>query len=204
MPMPTALQHVAWEPCLLEPCPDRVLQSHARRKQGIPYPSLRYFAPVPWLARVLIDLRPEYGFLIHLDQDVVDLIVWVVSQENSCCYCYAAVRVLLWGQGMSKARIQRIEQDLTRADLPPRTVAAIAFGRSQTRLSGGVRLPLREGNTCRSEFTSSGHRAPGPQRSEAPLRRASAARISTQTITSGSQQPLPFSRHAVGRTDRPC
>jgi alkylhydroperoxidase family enzyme len=34
---------------------------------------------------------------------------------------------------MGKTRIQRVEQDLTRADLPARTVAAIAFGRSQSR-----------------------------------------------------------------------
>jgi alkylhydroperoxidase family enzyme len=34
---------------------------------------------------------------------------------------------------MSWARIQRMEQDLTRADLAPRTMAAVAFGRSQSR-----------------------------------------------------------------------
>ena len=81
----------------------------------------------------MIDLHPEYGLLMHLDQTVADLIVLVVSQENSCRFCYAAVRGLLWAQGMSWARIQRMEQDLTRADLPPRTMAAVAFGRSQSR-----------------------------------------------------------------------
>src|SRR5690606_34558777 len=45
----------------------------------------------------------------------------------------AAARGLLWAQGMSKARIQRVEQDLALADLPPRTMAALAFGRSQSR-----------------------------------------------------------------------
>jgi AhpD family alkylhydroperoxidase len=85
------------------------------------------------MARALIDLRPEFGLLMHLDQTVADLVGLVVSQENSCRFCYAAVRALLWAQGMSRARIQRIEQDLARADLPPRTMAAIAFGRSQSR-----------------------------------------------------------------------
>ena len=87
----------------------------------------------PWLARALVDLHPEYGLLMHLDQKVADLLALVVSQENSCRFCYAAVRTLLWGQGMSDARIQRVEQDLTRADLPPQTVAALAFGRNQSR-----------------------------------------------------------------------
>ena len=131
--MVSALQHVAWEPCLIAPRPDRDLESYARQKQGIPNPAITYFASVPWMARALVDLHPEHGLLVHLDQSVADLVGLVVSQENSCRFCYAAVRALLWAQGMSRARIQRIEQDLARADLPPRTMAAIAFGRSQSR-----------------------------------------------------------------------
>lgn len=128
-----ALEHVAWESCLIERHPDRALESYARRKQGIPNPAIGYFAPVPWLARGLVDLHPEHGLLMQLDHAVMDLVALVVSQENSCRFCYAAVRALLWGQGMSTGRIQRVEQDLMRADLPPRTVAAIVFGRSQSR-----------------------------------------------------------------------
>jgi len=127
------LQQVEWESCLVEPSPDPALQAYARRRQGIPHPMITYFASVPWMARAIIDMHPEYGLLMHLDQTVADLIVLVVSQENSCRFCYAATRGLLWAQGMSWARIQRIEQDLTRADLPPRTMAALAFGRSQSR-----------------------------------------------------------------------
>src|SRR5947208_499827 len=104
MHMTTALQHVSWEPCLFEPRPDRALQSYARRKQGIPNPAIPYFVSVPWLARALIDLHPEYGLLMHLDQRVADLVVLVVSQENLCRFCYAGVRALLWAQGMSRAR----------------------------------------------------------------------------------------------------
>jgi len=101
---------------------------------GMPVPAIRYFASVPWLARAVLDLHPEHGLLIHLDQNVADILTLVVSQENSCRFCYAVQRALLWIQGMSEARIQRVEQDLTRADRAPRTVAAIAFGRSQSRV----------------------------------------------------------------------
>ena len=131
--MPSALQHLAWEICLIEPGRDQALESYARRKWGVPSPSLRYFVSVPWLARALVDLHSELGFLMHLDQSVADLVTLVVCQENSCRFCYAAVRVLLWGQGMSRARLQRVEEGLTRADLPLRTLAAIDFGRSQSR-----------------------------------------------------------------------
>ena len=131
--MDSTLQHVAWESCLIEPVPDPALQSYARRRWGIPNPMITYFASVPWMARAVIDLHPEYGLLMHLDQAVADLVVLVVSQENSCRFCYAAVRALLWAQGMSRARIERMEHDLARGDLPPRAMAAVAFGRSQSR-----------------------------------------------------------------------
>jgi hypothetical protein len=45
--MDYALRDVAWEPCLIEPCHDRALESYARRKQGIPNPAIGYFAPAP-------------------------------------------------------------------------------------------------------------------------------------------------------------
>ncbi len=133
MSMAYALEHVAWERPLVEPRPDRALESWARRKQGVSNPSMIYFSPVPWLARGLVDLHPEYGLLMHLDQAASDLITLAVSQENSCRFCYSAVRAMLWAQGMPRARVQHLERELTRPDLPQRTAAALAFGRSQSR-----------------------------------------------------------------------
>lgn len=133
----SALQQVPWGPCVLEPQRDPALENYARRKLGMAIPSLRYFTPVPWLARTTVDVHPEYGLLIHLDQQVADLVALVVSQENSCRFCYAAARAFLWGRGMSRERILRVEQDLSRADLSPRALAAIAFARVQSR-SGPV------------------------------------------------------------------
>jgi alkylhydroperoxidase family enzyme len=131
--MASALEHVAWESCLVNPHSDRALESYARRKTGMPVPSIRYFTPVPWLARSVVDLNPGYGLLMHLDESVADLLVLIVSQENSCRFCYAVQRALLWSQGMSTARIERVEQDLSRG-LAPEAAAAIAFGRSQSRI----------------------------------------------------------------------
>jgi len=128
-----ALQHIAWEVCAVEPTRDRALESYARRKQGILLPAIPFFASVPWLARAVIDLRPEYGLLMHVDGELADLLTLVVSQENSCRYCYAAMRALLWAKGVSGARLARTGQNLTRANHSSRTAAAVAFGRSQSR-----------------------------------------------------------------------
>ena len=132
--MTSALAHVGWESCLIDPRRDRALEAYARRKTGVPYPQVRYFTPVPWLARAIVDLHPEFGLLMHLDLHEMCILVLVVSQENSCRFCYAAIRILLWAQGMSEARIQQIEQKLSQADLAPKTTAAIAFGRRQSRV----------------------------------------------------------------------
>ena len=154
--MTNTLEHVGWERCLIDPRPDRELESYARRKMGIPFPSMRYFAPVPWLARALIDMHPEFGLLMHLDQSIANLLTLVVSQENSCRFCYAGVRLMLWAQGMSKARIERVEQDLARGDLAPRTVAAIAFARRQSRggpaTARGAREALRRAGFSDAEI----------------------------------------------------
>ena len=131
--MASALHDVAWEQCLIEPLPDRALASYCRQRQGFPNPMITYFASVPWMARALVDLHSEYGLLMHLDQAVADLVALVVSQENSCRFCYAGVRMLLWMQGMPRTRIQRMEQDLAQAALSARTMAAVAFARSQSR-----------------------------------------------------------------------
>lgn len=131
--MAHALADVAWEDCLLEMRRDHDLEAFAREKQGMPSATIGYFASVPWLARAMIELHPEYGLLQRLDPGVADLVSLIVSQENSCRFCYSATRTLLWALGMSKERIDRIEQDLARGDLPPHTRAALAFGRAQSR-----------------------------------------------------------------------
>ena len=146
MDMANALQHVAWEPCLLEPRQDRTLEAYARRKQGMPHPSVHYFTSVPWMARALVDLHPEFGLLMHLDQAVADLVVLVVSQENSCRFCYAAVRAMLWAQGMCSgahpARWRRTWRGRIsrrgRWPLSPSGGASLAPARRSPRRPGGA------------------------------------------------------------------
>jgi AhpD family alkylhydroperoxidase len=128
-----ALEQVPWESCLLTPTPDDAMESYARAKMGMPLPMIRYFVPVPWLSHAMVDLHPEYGLLMSLELELNDLIQLVVSQENSCRFCYAAVRGMLRIQGMSEERIRSIEGSLTRADLSPREEAALSFARALTR-----------------------------------------------------------------------
>jgi len=131
--MDSALSHVAWETSLVEPGHDRAMEAYARRRLGMPHITVRYFLAAPWVARAAVDLHVEFGLLLKLDQRTADLIGLVVSQENSCRFCYAIVRSTLWLQGMDAERIRRVEQDFGRADLAPRAQAAIAYARAQSR-----------------------------------------------------------------------
>ena len=127
------LEHVDWGVCPFEPRPHRELDAYSRRRMGVVSPSNRFLGRVPWVARALVDLHPEFGLLMRLEQPVADILGLVVSQQNSCRYCFAAVRSLMWLQGMSRARIERIERDLANADLAPKTRSLLAYGRSQSR-----------------------------------------------------------------------
>ena len=131
--MQSALSNVAWEDSLVSPTHDRELEAYARRRLGMPHPTVRYFVDAPWVARAVVDLHVEFGLLLKLDQRTADLIGLVVSQENSCRFCYAIVRSTLWLHGMDTERIRRVEQDFTSADLPVRSRAAIEYARAQSR-----------------------------------------------------------------------
>src|SRR5262245_29803531 len=139
-----SLQDVAWESCLLTPARDAALESYAEQKLGFPFRVIRYFVALPWLSHAMVDLHPEYGLLMRLDLGLGDLIQLVVSQENSCRYCYAAVRGMLRIQGMSEERIRRVEGNLTRGDLAPRETAALAFARALTRSTPAAASPAKQ------------------------------------------------------------
>jgi AhpD family alkylhydroperoxidase len=85
------------------------------------------------VARAVVDLHVEFGLLLKLDQRTADLVCLVVSQENSCRFCFAVVRSMLWLHGMDTGRIRRVEQDFAGADLPARSKAAMTYGRAQSR-----------------------------------------------------------------------
>lgn len=131
--MNSVLSHVAWEASPVEPGHDRELEAYARHRFGMPHPTVRYFVEAPWVARAVVDLHVEFGLLLKLDQRTADLIGLVVSQENSCRFCFAVVRSTLWLHGMGTERIRRVEQDFASADLPARTKAAMEYARAQSR-----------------------------------------------------------------------
>ncbi len=132
------VRDIEWEACLLEPRRDREVERRVRRQSGRVPDSIRYYAACPWATDSIAELNLLVRTRVHLESPLSELAILVVSQDNSCRFCFAAQRILLRVQGVSRRRIARLEQDLLTAELNPRERAALDFAR---RLSTLPALP---------------------------------------------------------------
>jgi AhpD family alkylhydroperoxidase len=82
---------------------------------------------VPWLVHGFARLNEKR--VAHMPLALFDLIGMVVSQDNSCRYCFGAVRAVLNVQGYDDATIRRMEQDIHLANFSRAEVAALHFAR---------------------------------------------------------------------------
>jgi AhpD family alkylhydroperoxidase len=136
----TTIEETEWEPCLLATDPNPEFERFLRKNLGGVPPGIQSFAECPWLTRILIDFNFRKATLAHASFELADLIGLVVSQDNSCRYCFAEQRILLRATGMREERIRRLEQDLSTAELNDRDRLALEFAR---RLSQSNPLPTR-------------------------------------------------------------
>jgi len=125
----TRLLDTEWESCLLEPAPDPKLSAYLQRELGLVPRTARYLTPCPWVVRSLAVM----GYYAHLEPQLLDLIGLVVSQDNSCRFCFAMQRVVLLAQGFPERRIRALEEGLFAAELDEKERAALDFARRFSR-----------------------------------------------------------------------
>jgi uncharacterized peroxidase-related enzyme len=118
-----------WGECWLTPPPmPRELATELKRLTGGFLPAwATYTASVPWVARACALLTHKQA--AHMPLPLVDLISLVVSQDNSCRYCYGATRTILRILGYSEEQVDRIERDLHLSDLSRQEQVALDFAR---------------------------------------------------------------------------
>ncbi len=150
-----SIREIEWESApLVEPKPDAEVERWAR-EVGAPrlYP-LRFFTRCPWLARGMVRLSTLP--LAHLDHELADVAVVVVSRDNSCRYCYGRARFLLRAIGMSEERIESLEGELFAAEIEPRSRVGLDFARRLSRSnpppSAADVKALREAGFSREEL----------------------------------------------------
>jgi AhpD family alkylhydroperoxidase len=129
--MPSALADVEWDACVLQPQRDRELEAFVRRELGAVPSSVAYFTGVPWVVRSMPGIAG--GVFLHIDSVLDDLIGLVVSQDNSCRYCFGIQRMMLRVHGLPDSRIRQLEQGLIEAEIDPRARAALDFARRVSR-----------------------------------------------------------------------
>ena len=106
-------------------------EAEAKRRFGGSSDFLRRSAPIPWLARTCAawTLYPITALPVRL----ADLMFLVVSQENSCRYCYGAARAHMRILGYSDRVISQIERETQLAELDATDQAFIRFCRNLAR-----------------------------------------------------------------------
>lgn len=127
------LQQVEWEECFIEPHPDPQLEHEVKKALGFSMPVTRYFNAVPWVVHSLIALHPSRCPPVYASFALAELIALVISQDNSCRFCYAATRIAMRLMGVSDRRIDELERDLSAAELSAADKAALEFARRLSR-----------------------------------------------------------------------
>jgi AhpD family alkylhydroperoxidase len=146
----TILEHVEWDECALsrEALPLE-LERTVRRAFGFVPEFLGYFARCPWIVRSIIRLDPSQTGLQHTGLALAEMIALVVSQDNSCRYCYATHRTFLKIAGFGEDDIQRLEHEFLTAQFGPARRLPLEFARRVSRAdpppSAAERAALVEG-----------------------------------------------------------
>ena len=128
----TLLHEIEWEAPLIEPYRDPDAEASMRKKYGFVMDSVGFYSRSPWIVRSQVRFDIQREVLVHVDVDLAEIIGLVVSQDNSCRFCYAAWRALLRFQGYSQSRIERLEENLAAA-LSPSDRVAVDFARRVSR-----------------------------------------------------------------------
>jgi alkylhydroperoxidase family enzyme len=118
-----------WGECWLTPRPiPRELAAEVKRRTGGVVPIwVGRLASVPWVVRATSAVQDGVA---HMPLALPTLIGFVVSQDNSCRYCYGVLRTILKVLGHADDQIDRIERDVHLSNLTPAEQAALAFARS--------------------------------------------------------------------------
>lgn len=129
--MAQLLNEIEWGAPLVPPVVVPEWETEAKQRFGGSSDYLRRVAPVPWLREACASwvLCP----ITELPLRLADLMFLVVSQENSCRYCYGAARAHMRMLGYSERVISQIEREVQLAELDEKDQAFIRFCRNLAR-----------------------------------------------------------------------
>ena len=128
----SAAATMEWGECLVasRPVPE-AMRAEVKRQMGAVPGWLPRVAPLPWLVRAFVMTAGKP--FAYAPLALWDLIELVVSQDNSCRYCFGMQRVLMKILGYPDANLAKLERDFHVSDLAPMERAALDFARKISR-----------------------------------------------------------------------
>jgi AhpD family alkylhydroperoxidase len=143
-----SMSEIEWESCLLTQRPAPDLERRFERETGRSGRLMRYFEASPWMGDTMLRVSVQITTVVHVDPDLADQVGLVVSQDNSCRFCFGVQRAFMRVIGISEQRIARLEHDMLTGDFSPRERAALDFARrvsqSKPLAAQSDLVPLRE------------------------------------------------------------
>ncbi len=132
MGLAAATANLEWGECIVPAAPvPPALQAEVRKAVGAVPGWLERLAPSPWLVRALCEIiaRP----FAHAPLEVCNLVALVVSQENSCRYCYGIQRAVLKIFGQRDEHIDALVRGAQVGESTSAARAALDLARRLTR-----------------------------------------------------------------------
>jgi len=121
-----------WAECLVPPTPvSPALAREVRRHFGAVPGWLPRLAPSPWITRALCEFVGKP--VAYVPPALYDLISLVVSQDNSCRYCYGVQRAVMKILGYRLEYIDRLVRDFHAVELSRAERTALEFARKLSR-----------------------------------------------------------------------
>ena len=129
--MAQLLAEIQWGAPILQPVANPAWEAEIKRRGGRVAEVDRRVSPSPWLREACLQVttyRPS-----QISPRLTNIGMLVISQENSCRYCYGANRAYMKILGYPESFISRIERDARMAELDDMERGFIAFCRNLAR-----------------------------------------------------------------------
>jgi alkylhydroperoxidase family enzyme len=142
--MAQSVDEIVWGEPIVPLGDDPAWLAEVKRRAGTVSGIYPRIAPVPWLREMCLTL--DTTRLQHVSKHLENVVKMVTAQENSCRYCYGAVRSYMRILGYSEGYIGRIERETRMAELDEKERAVVEFcrmlARSNPRPAGAERQRL--------------------------------------------------------------
>jgi len=127
------MREVEWEACLVEPRIDPAFERRFRREVGRRGGAVGYLSGNPWIDDTIVSFSKAFFEQVSISADLTGLVGLIVSQDNSCRFCFAETRVMMRILDVPETHISQLEHDLLTEEFDDRERAALEFARRISR-----------------------------------------------------------------------